>query len=81
MKEFLTNPTTVGILRHVMTLIGTMLATRGLLTQEDATTLVNVTMEIGGSVLILISIIGSVINKKNQNGNANPPSGTGSGPS
>jgi len=81
MKEFLTNPTTVGILRHVLTLVGTMLATRGFLTPEDATTLVNVTMEIGGSVLILVSIIGSVINKKNQNGNTSPPGGTSSGPS
>lgn len=81
MKEFLTNPTTVGILRHVLTLVGTMLATRGLMTPDEATTLVNVTMEIGGSVLILISIIGSVINKKNQNGNTVSPSGTRSGPS
>ena len=81
MKDFLTNPTTVGILRHVLTLVGTMLAARGLLTPEDATTLVNVTMEIGGSVLILVSIIGSVINKRNQNGNTVSPGGTRSGPS
>ena len=81
MKEFFTNPTTVGILRHVLTLVGTMLATRGLMTPEEASTLVNVTMEIGGSVLILVSIIGSVINKKNQNGNTVSPGGTRSDPS
>ena len=78
MKDFFTNPTTVGILRHVLTLVGTMLATRGLMTPEEASTLVNVTMEIGGSALILVSIIGSVINKKNQNGNTDPPGRIGS---
>lgn len=78
MKDKLINPTTVGILRHILTLVGTYLAAKGTLSQEDATTAVNVIMEIGGSALILISIIGSVINKRNQDGNTSPPGGTSS---
>ena len=81
MKDKLINPTTIGILRHILTLVGTILASKGMLSQEDATTLVNVTMEIGGSALILISIIGSIINKRNQDGNTVSPGGTSSGPS
>lgn len=81
MKDKLINPTTVGILRHILTLVGTILASKGMLSQEDATTLVNVIMEIGGSALILISIIGSIINKRNQDGNTVSPGGTSSGPS
>lgn len=81
MKDKLINPTTIGILRHVLTLVGTYLVAKGTLTQVDATTLVDTTMEIGGSVLVLISIIGSVMNKRNQNGNTEPPGGIGSSPS
>jgi len=81
MKDKLINPTTIGLLRHILTLVGTILASKGMLSQEDATTLVNVTMQIGGSALILISIIGSIINKRNQDGNTISPSGTSSGPS
>lgn len=81
MKDKFINPTTIGILRHILTLVGTILASKGMLSQEDATTLVNVTMEIGGSALILISIIGSIINKRNQDGNTVSPGGTSSGPS
>lgn len=81
MKDKLINPTTIGIFRHILTLIGTILASKGMLSQEDATTLVNVTMETGGSALILVSIIGSIINKRNQDGNTVSPGGTSSGPS
>ncbi len=70
MKDKLINPTTIGIFRHVLTLVGTYLVAKGSLSQTDATTLVDTTMEIGGSVLVLISIIGSVMNKRNQNGNS-----------
>lgn len=62
----MTNPQTLGIIRHILTLLGGMLVALNWLPQEVVDTLTGAIIGIAGGVIAIIGIIASIRAKEKQ---------------
>lgn len=63
MSNKTTNEKTKGIIRHLLTLIGGILITLGIVSAEDVDLLVTAVLEIVGAAFTLWGVIASWLNK------------------